>query len=80
MSFRIARSTLPIDLIARQAHQFIFDAAPAQNEIRFRVLNPGTAARAGDAAGRLRDGGDLSSETLQEILAKALRVALANPV
>ena len=80
VSFRIARSTLPIDLIARQAHQFIFDAAPAQNEIRFRVLNPGTAAHAGDAAGRLRDGGDLNSETLQEILAKALRVALANPV
>lgn len=78
VSFRIARTTLPVDLVVRQALQFIFDSAADKDEIRFRVLQPGSTVQ--DATGQARDGGELTEEKLHGLLAKALRLALAQPI
>jgi hypothetical protein len=78
VSFRIARTTLPVDLVARQAVQFIFDSAAGKDEVRFRVLQPGSTAQ--NAAGQARDGGELTEEKLHGLLARALRLSLAKPI
>jgi hypothetical protein len=78
VSFRIAHSTLPVDLVARQAFQFIFNSSAGKDEVRFRVLQPGSSVQ--DAAGQARDGGELTEEKLHELLAKALRLSLAQPI
>jgi hypothetical protein len=75
---RIARTTLPVDLVARQARPFIFDSAAGKDEVRFRVLQPGSTVQ--DAAGKARDGGELTEEKLHGLLVKALRLALAQPI
>jgi hypothetical protein len=78
VSFRIAHSTLPVDLVARQAFQFIFNSAAGKDEVRFRVLQPGSTAQS--AAGQAPYGGELTEEKLHELLAKALRLSLAQPI
>lgn len=75
VSFRIARTTLPVSLVGRQALQFIFDSTAGTDEVRFRVLQPGSTAQ--NAAGQARNGGELTEEKLHRILAKALRLSLA---
>lgn len=79
VSFRIARATLPADLVADRAPQFTFQGS-AGNEVRFSVQAPDSAGADLGQTSDIREGGDLTPEKLQEVLEHALRMALAEAI
>jgi hypothetical protein len=78
--FRIARATLPEDLVARKAHLFTFASAEAENGVRFSIRAPGSAEDAQPSSHNadLQSDGELTSERMQGILERALRLAISD--
>ncbi|GEP07632.1 hemerythrin domain-containing protein [Methylobacterium oxalidis] len=79
VSFRIARATLPVDLVASRAPHFTFRRT-AENEVRFAIQPPGSPAVDKSQAGDVGEGGDLTPEKLREVLEHALQLALADAI
>jgi hypothetical protein len=77
--FRIARATLPEDLVARKAHLFVFASAETESGVRFSIRAPGSAEddQRASRSTELQSGGELTPEKLQETLECALRLAVS---
>ena len=80
--FRVAKATLPEDLVAEKAHLFVFESADAEGELHFGIRAPGTTedVQSFSHNSNLRSGGELTAQTLQEIFERALRLALSGPL
>jgi hypothetical protein len=77
--FRVARATLPEDLVARKVRLFVVASEEAESAVRFSIRAPGSAEEAQPLSHRtdLQSGGELTPEKLQEVLERALRLALS---
>jgi hypothetical protein len=77
--FRVARATLPEDLVARKSHLFAFASADAESGVRFSIRAPGSTEETQPLSHStgLQSGGELTPEEVHEILERALRLALS---
>jgi hypothetical protein len=80
--FRIARATLPTELVAKKGHLFVLQQGKAENEVLFGARPPGSSEEEAMSTQNtsLRSDGELTPEKLQDILGRALKLALTDPL
>jgi len=80
--FRIARATLPTELVAKKGHLFVMQQGKAENEVLFGARPPGSSEEEAMSTQNtgLRSDGELTPEKLQEIFGRALKLALTDPL
>ena len=80
--FRIARATLPAELVAKKGHLFVLQQGEAGDEIIFKIRAPGSSEEetVSGQSTDLQSEGELTPEKLQDILGRALKLALTDPL